>query len=132
MWKSGGLTADFYRSAGGRDAVPDQYVGVWVPANATYREKELIRVTQGPVGGRLVRMSVTAGMDDGTEQFCDSTFAIGAVSPVLALSPATYTTVSGKGCREPSSVFFTVARNGHLLLYSMNADAEPAEYVRKS
>ncbi|MGW0584417.1 serine/threonine-protein kinase, partial [Streptomyces sp. NPDC002920] len=130
VWKSGGLTADFYRSTGGRDAVPDQYVGTWVPANETYRELELIRITQGPVGGRLVRMSVTAGMDDGTEQYCDSTFVIGAVSPVLALSPATYTAESGKGCRQPDSVFFTAARDGHLLLFSMDADAEPAEYVR--
>ena len=132
VWKSGGLTADFYRSTGGREAVPDQYVGTWVPANETYREKELIRIAQGPAGGRLVRMSVTAGMDDGTEQYCDSTFAIGAVSPVLALSPATYTAESGKGCRQADAVFLTVARNGHLLLYSMAADAEPAEYVRKS
>ncbi|MGQ4386748.1 serine/threonine-protein kinase [Streptomyces sp. SAS_270] len=132
VWKSGGLTADFYRSAGGRDAVPDQYVGTWVPANETYREKELIRIAQGPIGGRLVRMSVTAGMDDGTEQYCDSTFVIGAVSPVLALSPAMYTAQSGKGCRQPDSVFLTVGRDGHLLLYSMAADAEPAEYVRKS
>ena len=132
VWKSGGLTADFYRSAGGRDAVPDEYIGTWVPANKTYREKELVRITQGPVGGRLVRMSVTAAMDDGTEQYCDSTFVIGAVYPVLALSPATYTAESGKGCRQPDSFFFTAARNGHLLLFSMNADAEPAEYVRKS
>jgi hypothetical protein len=131
VWKSGGLTADFYRSAGGRDAVPDQYVGTWVPADETYREKELIRIAQGPAGGRLVRMSVTAAMDDGTEQYCDSTFVVGAVSPVLALSPATYTAESGKGCRQSDSVFFTAARNGHLLLFSMNADAEPAEYVRK-
>jgi hypothetical protein len=132
VWKSGGLTADFYRSAGGRDVVPDQYVGVWVPANETYREKELIRISQGPVGGRLVRMSVTAAMDDGTEQYCDSTYVIGAVSPVLALSPATYTAESGKDCRQPDSVSFTVGRDGHLLLFSMDADAEPAEYVRKS
>ncbi|MFI6931710.1 serine/threonine protein kinase [Streptomyces sp. NPDC050287] len=132
VWKSGGLTADIYRSDGGRNAVPDQYVGIWVPANKAYREKELIQITQGPVGGRLVRMSVTAGMDDGTEQYCDGTFVIGAVSPVLALSPATYTTASGKDCRQPDSVFLTVARNGHLLLYSMAADAEPAEYVRRS
>ncbi|WP_443048006.1 serine/threonine-protein kinase [Streptomyces sp. H39-S7] len=132
VWKSGGLTADFYRSAGGQNAVPDQYVGTWVPANAVYREKEVLQITQGPVGGRLVLMSVTAGMDDGTEQFCDSTFAIGAVSPVLALSPATYTAASGKGCREPSSVFFSAGRDGHLLLYSMAADAEPAEFVRKT
>jgi hypothetical protein len=132
VWKSGGLTADFYRSAGGRDVVPDRYVGVWVPANETYREKELIRVSQGPAGGRLVRMSVTAAMDDGTEQYCDSTYVIGAVSPVLALGPATYTPESGKDCRQPDSVFFTVGRDGHLLLFSMDADAEPAEYVRKS
>ncbi|MEU3460773.1 serine/threonine-protein kinase [Streptomyces sp. NPDC006733] len=132
VWKSGGLTADFYRSSGGQNAVPAQYVGVWVPANVTYREKELLRVSQGPVGGRLVRMSATAGMDDGTEQYCDSTFAIGAVSPVLALSPATYSAASGKDCREPSAVFFTVGSDGHLLLYSMAADAEPAEYVRKT
>ncbi|MFJ1973838.1 serine/threonine protein kinase [Streptomyces sp. NPDC087903] len=132
VWKSGSLTADFYRSVGGRAAVPDQYVGTWVPANQTYREQELIRITQGPAGGRLVRISVTAGMDDGTKQYCDSTLVIGAVSPVLALSPATYTPESGKGCRQPDSVFFTVTRNGHLLLFSMNADAEPAEYVRKS
>ncbi|MGW1718722.1 serine/threonine-protein kinase [Streptomyces sp. NPDC002156] len=132
VWKSGSLTADFHRSAGGRDAVPDQYVGVWVPANDTYREKELIRITQGPVGGRLVRMSVEAAMDDGTEQYCDSTFVIGAVSPVLALSPAAYTAESGKGCRQPDAVSFTVGRDGHLLLFSMDADAEPGEYVRKS
>ncbi|WSQ14608.1 serine/threonine protein kinase [Streptomyces sp. NBC_01231] len=131
VWKSGDLTADFYRSVGGRDAVPDQYVGTWVPANETYRAKELVRIAQGPVGGRLVRMSVTAGMDDGTEQYCDGTFVIGAVSPVLALSPATYTAESGKGCRQPDSVFFTAARDGNLLLFSMAADAEPAEYVRK-
>jgi hypothetical protein len=132
VWKSGGLTADIYRSAGGRDAVPDQYVGTWVPANETYREKELLRIAQGPVGGRLVRLSATADMDDGTEQYCDGTFVIGAVSPVLALSPATYTTESGKDCRQPDSFFLTVARNGHLLLLSMDADAEPGEYVRKS
>lgn len=131
VWRSGGLTADFYRSAGGRAAVPDQYVGTWVPANETYRAKELVRITQGPAGGRLVRMSVTAGMDDGTEQYCDSTFVIGAVSPVLALSPATYTAESGKGCRQPDSFFLTAARDGRLLLFSMNADAEPSEYVRK-
>lgn len=132
VWKSGGMTADFYRSVGGQKAVPDQYVGTWVPANETYRAKELLRISQGPVGGRLVRMSVTADMDDGTEQYCDGTFVIGAVSPVLALSPATYTTESGKGCRQPDAVFFTAARNGNLLLFSMDADAEPAEYVRKS
>ncbi len=131
-WKSGGLTADFYRSTGGRDAVPDQYVGVWVPVNETYREQELIRITQGPVGGRLVRMSVTAAMEDGTEQYCDSTYVIGAVSPVLALSPATYTAASGKDCRQPDAVSLTAARDGHLLLFSMAADAEPGEYVRKS
>ncbi|WP_078940673.1 serine/threonine-protein kinase [Streptomyces cellulosae] len=131
-WKSGGLTADIYRSVGGQNAVPDKYVGTWVPADETHREQELIQVTQGPVGGRLVRVGVTADMDDGTKQYCDSTFVIGAVSPVLALSPATYTTASGKDCRQPDSVFLTVARNGHLLLYSMNADAEPAEYVRRS
>ncbi|MCZ4098417.1 serine/threonine protein kinase [Streptomyces sp. So13.3] len=132
VWTSGGLTADFYRSAGGGTAVPDQYVGVWVPANPAYREKELISITQGPVGGRLVRISGMAGMEDGTEQFCDSTLAIGAVSPVLALSPPTYAAKSGKGCREPSAIFFMVGRDGHLLLYSMDADAEPGEYVRKS
>ncbi|WP_327693227.1 serine/threonine-protein kinase [Streptomyces sp. NBC_00459] len=132
VWKSGGLTADLHRSAGGRNAVPDQYVGTWVPANVTYREKELIRVTQGPVGGRLVRMSVTAAVDDGTEQYCDSTFVIGAVSPVLALSPAAYTAESGNGCRQLDAVSFTVGRDGHLLLFSMDADAEPGEYVRKS
>nr|WP_329280192.1 serine/threonine-protein kinase [Streptomyces sp. NBC_01451] len=132
VWKSGGLTADFYRSADGRNAVPDQYVGAWVPANMTYREKELIRITQGPVGGRLVRMSVTAAVQDGTEQYCDSTFVIGAVSPVLALSPAAYTAESGKDCRQPDSVSLTVGRDGRLLLFSMDADAEPGEYVRKS
>lgn len=132
VWTSGGRTADFYRSAGGGAAVPDQYVGVWVPANAVYREKALMSITQGPVGGRLVRLSEDAGMDDGTEQLCDSTFAIGAVSPVLALSPPTYTASSGKGCREPSAIFLTVGRDGHMLLYSMDADAEPSEFVRKS
>ncbi|MFF0015341.1 hypothetical protein [Streptomyces sp. NPDC005374] len=70
-------------------------------------------------------------MDDGTGQYCDSTFVIGAGSPVPALSPATYTAGSGKGCRQPDSFFLTAARDGRRLLFSMNADAEPAECVRK-
>ncbi|MBM9617330.1 serine/threonine-protein kinase [Streptomyces zhihengii] len=130
-WTSGGLSADLHRSAGGPEAVPAEYVGVWVPANELYREKEMIRVVQGPAGGRLVRISAEAGMGDGTEQYCESSYVVGAVSPVLALGPGTYTAESGEDCRQPDSVFLTVA-DGRMLLYSMAVDAEPAEFVRKS
>ncbi|MEV6163864.1 serine/threonine-protein kinase [Streptomyces sp. NPDC052052] len=131
VFTSGSVTADFYRSTGGRAAVPEEYVGAWVPVNEFYREQEMIRITQGPVGGRLVRLAVTAGTENGTDQYCDGTFVVGAVSPVLALSPAVYTAESGQECRQPDAVFLTVA-DDHLMLYSMNANAEPAEYIRKS
>lgn len=131
-WESGGLTADLHRSVGGREAVPAAYVGVWVPANELYREQEMIRITQGPAGGRLVRHAAEAGMEDGSEAYCESSHVVGAVSPVLALGPGTYTAESAEECRQDDAVFLTVAGNGRMLLYSMAADAEPAEYVRKS
>ncbi|MGW7612843.1 serine/threonine-protein kinase [Streptomyces sp. NPDC054766] len=130
VWKSGGLTAELYRSAGGRKAVPDEYAGVWVPAIKAYREKGMLRISQGPVGGRLVQIWATGAAEDGSEN-CDNTFVVGAVSPVLALSPAMYAADAGKDCRQPDSIFFIVDRNGHLLQFSMAVDAEPAEWVRK-
>ncbi|TXS35194.1 serine/threonine-protein kinase [Streptomyces sp. t39] len=130
-WESGGLTADLHRSTGGPQAVPDEYVGVWVPANELYRQQGMVRIAQGPAGGRLVRIADEAGMEGGTEQVCESSYVVGAVSPVLALGPGTYTAESGGDCRQHDAVFLTVAGD-ELLLYSMAVDAEPAHYVRKS
>ncbi|MFI6638891.1 serine/threonine-protein kinase [Streptomyces sp. NPDC050504] len=131
-WTSGGRSAELHRSTGGREAVPERYVGAWVPANERYREQEMIRISQGPAGGRLVRTSSTFDTEDGKKEYCDSSYVVGAVSPVLALSPATYAAESGKDCRQPDAVFLTVADNGRMLLFSMDVDAEPAEYVKKS
>ncbi|MGW2780383.1 hypothetical protein ACWC3X_03890 [Streptomyces populi] len=130
VWKSGDLTAELYRSAGGREAVPDKYAGVWVPANETYREKGMLRISREPVGGHLVEIWETDVLGDGSEN-CDNTFAVGAVSPVLVLSPAMYAADAGKDRRQPDSIFFMVGRDGRLLEFGMAADAEPGEWVRK-
>lgn len=129
-WTSGAPTADLHRSAGGPEAVPEEYVGVWVPANELCCEKEMVRIAQGPAGGRLVRISAEAGMGGGTEQYyCESSYVVGAVSPVLALGPGTYTADSGEDCRQPDAVFLTVAA-GRKLLCSVAVDAEPGPFVR--
>ncbi|MFE2531416.1 serine/threonine-protein kinase [Streptomyces sp. NPDC059371] len=130
IWKSGDSTTELYRSSEGRKAVPDEYVGVWVPAIEGNRDKGMLRITQGPVGGRLVQIWDTGAAEDGSEN-CDNTFIVGAVSPVLALSPAMYAADAGKDCRQPDSLFFTIDRDGHLLQFSMAVDAEPGEWVRK-
>ncbi|MFF8535107.1 serine/threonine-protein kinase [Streptomyces sp. NPDC015532] len=130
VWKSGGVTAELYRSTEGRKAVPDEYVGVWVPAIEGNRDKGMLRISQGPAGGRLVQLWDTGAAADGSEN-CDNTFIVGAVSPVLALSPAMYAADAAKDCRQPDSIFFMLDRNGHLLQFSMAVDAEPGEWVRK-
>ncbi|MFJ5776323.1 serine/threonine protein kinase [Streptomyces sp. NPDC093094] len=134
VWRSGDMTAELHRSAGGRKAVPDEYAGVWVPANEAYREKAMLRVTQGPAGGRLVQIWDAGAAEDGSQdgaQNCDNSFVVGAVSPVLVLSPAMYAADAGKDCRQPDSLFLMADRNGHLLQFSMAVDAEPGEWVRK-
>ncbi|MFF3417342.1 hypothetical protein ACFYW9_21960 [Streptomyces sp. NPDC002698] len=90
----------------------------------------MLRITRGPVGGRLVQIWDTGAAEDGSESR-DNTFIVGAVSPVLTLSPAMYAADAGKDCRQPDSLFLMVDRNGHLPQFSMAVDAEPGEWVRK-
>ncbi|MER5397994.1 hypothetical protein [Streptomyces sp. NPDC002599] len=94
IWKSGDSTTELYRSSDGRKAVPDEYVGVWVPAIEGNRDKGMLRITRGPVGGRLVQIWDTGAAEDGSENR-DNTFIVGAVSPVLALGPAMYAADAG-------------------------------------
>ncbi|WP_326789999.1 hypothetical protein [Streptomyces sp. NBC_00151] len=101
-----------------------------LPAIEGNRDKGMLRISQGPAGGRLVQIWETGVAEDGSEN-CDNTFIVGAVSPVPALSPAMYAADVGKDCRRPDSIFFILDRNGHLLQFGMAVDVEPGEWVRK-
>ncbi|MGW2836798.1 serine/threonine-protein kinase [Streptomyces sp. NPDC001493] len=148
-WTSGAVHSLFRRAASGPRAVPAAFLGYWKRAPMPElgpRERHPYRydltVAQGPVGAPLIRyVSRTPKLDPDTglptvgPVACAGTAVVGGAGELLVAGPDMLSAAdrSDPDCFSSGSQYLridTFEGRERLLVHSMSADGEPAEYYR--